>query len=101
MAQVLRDSGRYVSRAAIEKRRRLLATILACTAAGFGGAGYLIGLWLRKRPLWMDLVAFLGLAAMWLGLFLYTRRKIEELEKERAEQPEQSQPETVIGSELE
>jgi len=101
MAQVLRDSGRYVSRAAIEKRRRLLATILACTAAGFGGAGYLIGLWLRKRPLWMDLVAFLGLAAMWLVLFLYTRRKIEELEKERAEQPEQSQPETVIGSELE
>jgi nuclease-like protein len=101
MAQVLRDSGRYVSRAAIEKRRKLLATILACTAVVFGGAGYLIGMWLRKQPLWMDLAAFVGLAATWLALFVYTRQKIEELEKERAEQPDQTQPETAIGSELE
>jgi hypothetical protein len=101
MALVLRDSGRYVSRAAIEKRRKLLATILACTAVVFGVAGYLIGLWLRKRPLWMDLAAFVGLAAMWLALFVYTRRKIEELEKVRAEQPDLTQPETAIGSALE
>ncbi len=101
MAQVLRDSGKYVSRAAIEKRRKLLATILACTAVVFGGAGYLIGLWLRKRPLWMDLSAFVALAAMWLLLFLYTRRKIEELEKERGAETNGSQPETAVGRELE
>jgi hypothetical protein len=101
MAQVLRDSGKYVSRAAIEKRRKLLATILACTAAVFGGAGYLIGLWLRRRPLWMDLAAFIALAAMWLLLFLYTRRKIEELEKERGQESDGSQPETAVGRALE
>jgi hypothetical protein len=101
MAKVLKDSGKYVSRAAIEKRRRLLAMILACTAVVFGLAGYVIGLQLRKQPLWMDLTAFGGLAGMWLILFVYTRQRIEALEKERADQPNESQPETAVGRALE
>lgn len=104
MAKVLKDSGKYVSRAAIEKRRKLLAVILACTAVLFGLAGYIIGLQLRKQPLWMDLAAFGCLAGMWLVLFVYTRQKIEALEKERAEpaeQPNETQPETAVGRALE
>ena len=101
MAKVLKDSGKYVSRAAIEKRRKLLAVMLACTAVLFGLAGYGIGLQLRKQPLWMDLAAFTGLTGMWLLLFLYTRRRIEALEKERADEPNESQPETAVGRALE
>jgi hypothetical protein len=101
MAKVLKDSGKYVSRAAIAKRRRLLAVVLACTAVLFGLAGYVIGLQLRRQPLWMDMTAFGGLTGMWLILFVYTRQKIEALEKERADQPSDSRPETAVGRALE
>jgi len=75
--------------------------MLACTAVLFGLAGYVIGLQLRKQPLWMDLSAFGGLTGMWLMLFVYTRQKIEALEKERADEPSDSQPETAVGRALE
>ncbi len=83
MAKVLRSSGKYVSPKAFEKRRRLLAIVLSCVAAGFGAAGYLIGQLLRKSPLWMLAVAFVALVLLLRLIFLLARRKIESLEEER------------------
>jgi len=83
MAKVLRPSGKYVTREAIEKRRKILAMILALEAVVFGIGGYLVGLLLRRSPSWTLGVAFLALVLLLRLLFLVTRRKIEGLEQDQ------------------
>jgi len=82
MAKVLKPSGKYVSREAIEKRRKILAFVLAVAAVGFGFGGYLIGQLLRHSPVWSLLAAFLALVLLLRFLFVTARRKIEGLEQE-------------------
>lgn len=81
MAKVLKPSGRYVSREAIEKRRRILAVVLAVAAVAFGFGGYLIGQLLRHSPVWALAAAFLALVLLLRFLFVLARRKIEGLEQ--------------------
>jgi nuclease-like protein len=82
MAKVLKPSGRYVSREAIEKRRKILAAVLGIAAIGFGFGGYLIGQLLRHSPVWALGAAFLALVLLFRLLFTLARRKIEGLEQE-------------------
>lgn len=82
MAKVLKPSGKYVSREAIEKRRKILAVVLAIAAIGFGFGGYLIGQLLRHSPVWALAAAFLALVLLFRLLFIQAQRKIEGLEQE-------------------
>lgn len=82
MAKVLKPSGRYVSREAIEQRRKILAAVLAIAAVGFGFGGYLIGQLLRHSPVWALGAAFFALVLLLRFLFVLARRKIEGLEQE-------------------
>ena len=82
MAKVLKPSGRYVSREAIEQRRKILAAVLAIAAVGFGFGGYLIGQLLRHSPVWALGAAFFALVLLFRFLFVLARRKIEGLEQE-------------------
>src|SRR5262245_48662374 len=101
MAKVLRASGKYVSPAAIEKRRKLLAIVLAFTAACFGFSGYIVGNALKKSPLWMDGVAFASLGAMWLVVFVVARGRIEALDQEHVELSGSSEGELAVRKALE
>src|SRR3974390_2906664 len=82
MAKVLKPSGKYVTREAIEQRRKILAAVLAFAAVGFGFGGYLIGQLLRHSPVWTLGFAFLALVLLLRFLFVLARRKIEGLEQE-------------------
>ena len=82
MAKVLKPSGKYVSREAIEKRRKILAAVLAIAAVGFGFGGYLIGQLMRHSPVWALAAAFLALVLLFRLLFVLAQRKIEGLEQE-------------------
>ena len=82
MAKVLKPSRKYVTREAIEKRRKILAIVLAVAAVGFGFGGYLIGQLLRHSPVWTLAFAFLALVLLLRFLFVLARRKIEGLEQE-------------------
>jgi hypothetical protein len=82
MAKVLKPSGKYVTREAIEKRRKILAVVLAVAAIGFGFGGYLIGQLLRHSPVWALGAAFLALVLLFRLLFVLARRQIEGLEQE-------------------
>ena len=82
MAKVLKPSGKYVTREAIEKRRKILAVVLAVAAIGFGFGGYLIGQLMKRSPFWALAAAFLALVLLFRLLFVLARRKIEGLEQE-------------------
>src|SRR5262249_43079971 len=82
MAKVLKPSGKYVTREAIEKRRKILAFVLAVAAICFGFWGYLIGQLMKRSPVLALVAAFLALVLLFRLLFVLARRKIEGLEQE-------------------
>ncbi len=98
MAKILDETGRYVSQEAVGQRRKILAGVLAFTAVLCTLSGYFVGEALRKSPPWMHALAFVAFLGLLRLVFIWSRRRIEELEQERTEPTKRDQMSGPIGA---
>lgn len=100
MAKIVNETGKYVSRQAVDQRRKILGGVLAFTACLFSVLGVVVGVALKRSPLWTHAVSFLGFALLLRVVFLWSRRKIEGLEEERVDPWKEAQRQSVVGMAL-
>src|SRR5450759_2563995 len=85
MAQILGESGRYVSDAAQKERRRFL--LIAFSFFGFLGVvqGVILASYLPSAPLppWAKVTGSLFFATAIIGIWKWIERKMDEIEKKR------------------
>jgi hypothetical protein len=74
-----------------------LALVLVSTAVCFGITGFMVGLLLRKSPLWMHGLTFIIFVTLLRLVFVWAERRIEGLEGTGGEARVE---ETAVGTEL-
>ena len=101
MAQVLGESGRYVSQEAVRKRKKMLDVGLfavggLCTIMGFtAGSAFHVTI-----PVWMSVVVFTVTILGMLGIAKWCLPKLNDLEKERVNMCKGLAGETTVAQVL-
>jgi hypothetical protein len=104
MAKVLGEAGRYVSDAAVKRRRGTLTVALILVAALFWIDGLLIGLMLAKAPSrmspWAVVVITVVLVMLCWAAWKWADRKIDKLEGERVNMLKGASGEVAVADSL-
>jgi hypothetical protein len=102
MAQVLGESGRYVSQEAVRKRRNIVILALSVTGTLCFVWGISIGLTLHafKIPAWTSLFILIAMVIILLGVAKWSLPKLDELEKERVNMQRGANGEDLVAQAL-
>jgi hypothetical protein len=102
MAKVLGEAGRYVSQEAVKRQRRLWSVGTAGIAlVGFvGGFVLCIGFLGGRIGQWVVTGIELGVAAVMVGIYRFTMRRMTELEQQRFAMAKGAAGEQAVGAKL-
>lgn len=102
MAKVFGKSGRYVAEEAVNQRLRLV--LLACLV--IGTLGLILGLTLAPfiptgwMPIWLRIILFFLSLGLILGIYKWTDRRFNELEKRRVNMQRGLSGESLVAEKL-
>jgi hypothetical protein len=103
MAQVLGESGRYVSQEAVKKRRNIIILALSMIGTLCFVWGISIGLTLHafNIPAWTSLLTSIAVVLIILGVGKWSLPKLDELEKKRVNMQRGANGEDLVAQALE